>query len=309
MRDLSIVVPVYNGAKTVPRVVEESIRELGDVLLEIVLVNDGSSDESRVVCRELVSRFRPTVKYVELARNFSEHNAVMAGLQCSGGAFVAIMDDDCQNPPSEVRKLLDELAKGYDVVYSYYAVKRHGFWRNLGSRFNDLVARFMLNKPRDLYLSSFKAMNRFLVDQLAVYTNPYPYLDGLILQTTSNIGKVRVEHHAREVGRSQYTFRKLVALWSNMATNFSIFPLRIAAYVGFFFALCGFGVGMFVLWEKLNHPNLPIGYASIVVSVLVIGGVQCFMLGMLGEYLGRLFLTVNRRPQYVIRYREGWDPK
>ncbi|MBP7830791.1 MAG: glycosyltransferase family 2 protein [Kiritimatiellae bacterium] len=306
-KELSVVIPVYNGERTVGLVVEDILQSLDDVLLEIVLVNDGSPDGSGKVCEDLVARHAPRVKYVELSRNFTEHNAVMAGLQHTSGAYVVEMDDDCQNPAPEVRRMLDEIRKGYDVVYSYYEKKHHHFLRNLGSWFNDRVATIMLKKPRDLYLCSFKLMNRFLVDEIGRCTNPYPYIDGLIFQITTRIGKVRVEHKERERGRSNYTVGKLVGLWLNMFINFSILPLRLATYTGFVMAACGLVLGIVSVVERLVRPDLPHGFASLIVSILLIGGIQCFLLGMLGEYLGRLFLSVNRKPQFVVRKKLGWD--
>ncbi|MBU1909335.1 MAG: glycosyltransferase family 2 protein, partial [Verrucomicrobia bacterium] len=298
---------VYNGEQTVGLVVEDILKTLDDVLLEIVLVNDGSPDGSGRVCEELVVKHAPRVKYVELSRNFTEHNAVMAGLLHTSGDYVVEMDDDCQNPAPEVRLMLDEIRKGFDVVYSYYEKKRHHFLRNLGSWFNDRVATIMLKKPRDLYLSSFKVMNRFIVNEMVRCANPYPYIDGLIFQITTRISKVKVEHKEREHKRSNYTVSKLVGLWLNMFINFSILPLRLATYAGFAMAACGLGLGVFSVVERILKPDLPTGFASLIVSILLIGGIQCFLLGMLGEYLGRLFLSVNRKPQFVVRRKLGWD--
>ncbi len=305
--ELSVVIPVYNGALTIGRVVEDLNRELGDILLEIVLVNDGSADRSDDVCAMLAQQPANRVRYVELSRNFTEHNAVMAGLRFTRGAYIVILDDDNQNPASEVRKLLAEIQKGYDVVYSQFVTKEHNWMRNVGSRFNDLVATLMLRKPRDLYLSSFKILNRFLVDELVKYSNPHPYIDGMIFQITTRIGRVKVEHRKREAGHSNYTVRKLVALWLNMFINFSILPLRTATYIGFLMAACGFLMGIGSVIEKLVNPDLPMGYPTIIVSILVIGGLQCFLLGMLGEYLGRLFLSVNQKPQFIVRRKVGWE--
>lgn len=307
-RELSVVIPVYNGAATVAAVVESLLRELDDVLLEIILVNDGSPDRSEEVCEKLALRHTQRVKYVELARNYSEHNAVLAGLRYTAGAYIVVVDDDNQNPASEVRKLFEEIRKGFDVVYSCYGVKKHVWWRNLGSDFNNLVATIMLRKPRDLYLSSFKIMNRFVVDCLGAFTNPHPYIDGLIFQVTDRIGRVQVEHRQRVDGRSNYTLRRLVSLWLNMFTNFSILPLRLATWIGFVISVFGLGLGLAIVAEKIANPALPMGYPSLMVSVLVIGGIQCFLLGMLGEYLGRMFMSVNQKPQYVVRRTSGWEP-
>jgi undecaprenyl-phosphate 4-deoxy-4-formamido-L-arabinose transferase len=299
--ELSVVIPVFNGALSVGHVVDDIVRELKDDLCEVILVNDGSQDKSAEVCLALVDSHKPRVIYVELSKNFSEHNAVMAGLHHVTGKYVVIMDDDNQNPVSEVRKLLAEIRKGFDVVYSYYAVKQHNWLRNLGSWFNDAVACFMLDKPRDLYLSSFKILNRFVVDELIRYANPYPYIDGLILQTTDRIGKVQVEHKKREHGRSNYSIRKLIRLWMNMFVNFSILPLRLAGFLGFLITMVGFILGVHAVIEKMYNPELPLGYTSLIVSILVIGGIQCLLLGMIGEYLGRALLSINQRPQFVTR--------
>ncbi len=301
--ELSVVIPVYRGADTIGPLVAKLIEHLGETYrLEIVLVNDGSPDHSAEVCGRL-ARSHAEIRFVNLSRNFSEHNAVMAGLNHAQGESVVIMDDDFQNPPSEVIKLVEELRRGYDVVYSYYEKKQHATWRNWGSQFNNLVASVMLDKPRDLYLSSFKALNRFTVEQITKYDGPYPYIDGLILQVTRSISRVLVEHDPRHTGKSGYTLRKLISLWLNMFTNFSVLPLRFASAVGFVFAFLGLVMGLFCLIERIQDPDQPVGWASLMVTVLVIGGVQLFALGMIGEYLGRLFLKQNGRPQFVVRER------
>lgn len=300
---LSIVIPVYNGEKTIGRLVDGLVKELGNLYkLEVVLVNDSSPDNSETVCISLFERYKGIVKFYSLSKNVGEHSAVMAGLSKTTGDYVVIMDDDFQNPISEVIKLIDKFKEGdYDVVYSYYKEKKHSFLRNIGSRFNDRVANFMLKKPKDLYLSSFKALNRFLVDEILKYEGPFPYIDGLILQVTNKIGRVMVEHHPRIEGRSGYTLKKLLSLWLNMFTSFSILPLRFAILIGLIFSLLGLFLGVYIFFEKLSNPELPIGYASLAVIVSIFAGVQLIMIGMVGEYLGRVFLTLNKKPQYTIK--------
>lgn len=300
---LSILIPVYNSEKTIYKLVEELIGSLGPLYkLEIVLVNDNSTDPSEEVCVSLFEKHPKTVKFYSLSKNVGEHSAVMAGLNKATGDYVVIMDDDFQNPISEVVKLADEaLAGGHDVVYSFYDRKRHSLFRNWGSWFNNKVASFMLKKPEDLYLSSFKIMNRFLINEIIKYTAPFPYLDGLILQTTDKIGKVRVEHHERKEGSSGYTIRKLLSLWLNMFTNFSIMPLRIAIVVGLSFAFLGLLFGVYTIIERFLDPDYPIGLAGIFVSISIFSGIQLIMLGIVGEYVGRVFLSMNKKPQYTIR--------
>lgn len=298
---VSIVIPVYCGGATVPELVDRLSEVLrGRYELEIVLVDDGSPDDSAIACRQVAARC-PWVRVILLSRNFSEHNAVMAGLNFATGDCVVIMDDDLQNPPSEVTKLIDELHSGFDVVYSRYEEKRHSVLRNLGSWFNDRVANVMLGKPPDLYLCSFKVMSRFVVDEVKKFDGPFPYIDGLILRTTRNIGVTTVEHHERPSGRSGYTLRKLVRLWINMFTSFSILPLRIASLLGLAVAGTGVIAALFFIVERTRDPSLPVGWASLVVSVMLLSGVQLFALGMLGEYLGRMFLKIGGEPQFVVR--------
>jgi len=309
MVNVSVVIPVYNSEDSIERVVDTLIDNLSDRYnLEIVLVNDGSKDNSEKVCVSLHSRYSGVVRFYSLAKNVGEHNAVMAGLNMCSGDYVVIMDDDFQNPISEVIKLFDyAINSDYDVVYTYYEKKQHSFFRNLGSKFNDRVANIMLSKPKDLYLSSFKLVNRFLVDEIINYRLPYPYIDGLILRSTDNIGKIEVEHQKREIGQSGYTLKKLVSLWLNMFTNFSIIPLRFSTVLGFFTAVIGVVVGAYAVIEKISNPDIPVGYTSLFVVICLFSGIVLLALGMVGEYLGRIFISLNKKPQYLIR--KSFDEK
>ncbi len=298
---VSIVVPVYNGARTVGELVHALAAIDIPGGLEIVLVNDGSPDDSLAVCRALVEEGSAPVTLLNLSRNFGEHNAVMAGLRAARGAYIVTMDDDLQNPPSEVKRLYEYTRDGgFEVVYTRYEEKRHEGWRNLGSRFNGFVADVLLAKPKGLYLSSFRCMSAFVAREVTRYTGPFPYVDGLILQTTRTIGRLTVLHLPRAEGRSNYTLRRLVRLWMNMALSFSILPLRIATLLGF--ALGALGVLGFigVLFEAMTG-SPPIGWSSTVSLVLVLSGCQLMMLGIVGEYVGRLFVTINGRPQAIVR--------
>ncbi len=303
---ISVVIPVYNSEDTIPRVVESVLGVLDNV--EIVLVNDGSADNSHEVCSDLTEKFSGKVRYYSLARNVGEHNAVMAGLNCCNGDYAVIMDDDFQNPVSEVKKLVNyALENSFDVVYTYYAEKKHHLFRNLGSKFNDKVANLMLKKPKGLYLSSFKILNRFLIDEVIKYSLPFPYIDGLILRSTANIGTLQVKHEARETGKSGYTFMKLLSLWSNMFVNFSVLPLRVTTIAGFIFSGLGFILGITAVVEKFLNPHLPAGYTLLVTAITIFSGIQLIAAGMLGEYLGRMFLSQNRTPQYTIRESFGTE--
>jgi undecaprenyl-phosphate 4-deoxy-4-formamido-L-arabinose transferase len=307
--DLSFVVPVYNGSGSVAGVVQRIHELFSDLSFEIVLVNDGSADDSEQACLALVERHPQTLRFVHLARNFGEHNAVLAGLNHSSGAYVAVLDDDGQNPPAEVRALYQEItSKGHDVVYGRYREKHHGVLRNLASRFNDQVANWLLKKPPELYLSSFKIMNRFVVDEITRYTGAFPYIDGLILRATRNLGQIDVEHRDREETTSNYTFGKLFFLWLNMFMNFSILPLRAAALVGLVVSFASVFMMVGIVLDKLYiNPDLTIGLPTVLVLMVFFSGVQLVILGMIGEYLGRLFLDHSKSPQFVVRYTAGWD--
>ena len=307
--ELSLVIPVYNGARTIGPLVEQIIRVFDSSSFEIVLVDDGSKDESEAVCAGLTEKYPQTVLFVHLSRNFGEHNAVLAGFMQSGGRYVAVLDDDGQNPPEEVKRMLEDLkTKNYDVVYGHYIEKKHSAFRNLGSWFNDRIATIMLHKPKDLYLSSFKVMNRFVVNEIIKYRGPYPYTDGLIYRVTRNIGQLPVEHRVSASGRSRYTFRRLVRLWLNMFLNFSIKPLRLSIYVGLFTSCLSLVALVAILIDRIwITPNVTLGIPTVLGTIVLLSGIQLMILGLVGEYLGRLYLDQTGTPQYVIRYVKGRD--
>jgi undecaprenyl-phosphate 4-deoxy-4-formamido-L-arabinose transferase len=299
---LSIVVPVYRGATTIGRLVD-ALADLNPAGgLEVILVNDGSPDNSGDVCRELVATARLPLVYVEHARNYGEHNAVMTGLRQARGDFVITMDDDLQNPPDEVVKLYDHARLGdWDVVYTRYAVKQHAGWRNLGSRFANAVADRLLDKPKGLYLSSFRCMSSLVVRTVTQYSGPYPYVDGLVMQVTQRIDSIEVSHLPRLEGRSNYNLTRLVRLWLNLATSFSLAPLRLAVYAGLAMSDIGAIGAIATISEALFVHQTPSGWASTMVVLLLVSGVQSMILGVLGEYVGRTFLSANGKPQGTVR--------
>ncbi len=307
--DLSLVIPVYNGSGTIGPLVERITKVFESTAFEVVLVNDGSEDDSEAVCLKLAEKFPQTVSVVHLSRNFGEHNAVLAGFKQARGRYIAVLDDDGQNPPEEVVRMLEELKrKNYDVVYGHYIEKQHSTFRNFGSWFNDRIATIMLHKPEDLYLSSFKVMNRFVVNEITKYRGPYPYTDGLIYRVTRNIGQVPVEHRASANGPSRYTFRSLVRLWLNMFLNFSIKPLRLSIYVGLLTSCLSVVALVAILIDRLwITPNVTHGIPTVLGSIVLLAGIQLMILGLVGEYLGRLYLDQTGTPQYVIRYVKRAD--
>lgn len=302
--DLTVVIPVYNGAQSIGAVVERLQKIFSGSALQIVLVNDGSADNSEQACLELQAQYPRQIEFVQLAKNFGEHNAVICGLQHAHGEYVAILDDDAQNPPEEIPRMLDYLkTQRLDVVYGRYQHRKHSWWRRVGSAFNDRMANLMLRKPPELYLSSFKVMHQFVVREIIKYHGPFPYIDGLIFQATSRLGQIDVQHDQRLAGESGYTLRKLVRLWLNMFLGFSILPLRMTIFLGFFSCLIGvlalFGIVIDKIW--LN-PTVTVGIPTVIAFIILFSGVQLIVLGTIGEYVGRVFLHTGGRPIFVERY-------
>lgn len=299
---LTFVIPLYNSAETI----EPLVRDIAALDVEggheIVLVNDGSSDRTSEVCRRLVETIPVPITYVEHARNFGEHNAVLTGWRHARGTHIVNLDDDGQNPPAEAVRLWEHARKtGLDVVFGHYEVKQHSLFRNLGSRFTNAMTDWALDKPHGFYLSSFRCVTGFIARQVMNYSGPYPYIDGLLLQVTQRIGSITVRHEARTAGVSGYTLRRLIRLWLSAWLNFSILPLRIATAVGLATAFCGLlALGVVVmLWLEGRGPEY--GWGWVMATLLIFSGTQLVMLGLIGEYLGRMFLTVNQRPQSLVR--------
>ena len=300
---ISFVIPCYRSAETIGKVVAELDAAMGKLpayTYEIILVNDCSPDDTFEVIRGLCAQ-REDICGVNLARNFGQHAALMAGFGYTHGEVVVCLDDDGQTPADEVGKLLAGIEEGYDVVYAKYAHKQHSGFRNFGSKVNELMTRVMLGKPRELYLSSYFAASRFVIDEILRYKNPYPYVIGLVLRTTKNITNVEVAHREREVGVSGYTMGKLLGLWFNGFTAFSIKPLRIATAMGCLTACGGFLYGIYTVVKKFVNPNVPIGFSAMMAALVFIGGMIMLMLGLIGEYIGRIYISLNNSPQYVIR--------
>jgi undecaprenyl-phosphate 4-deoxy-4-formamido-L-arabinose transferase len=300
---LSIVVPLYNSAETLPMLVRELAALQIEGGHELVLVNDGSRDNTEAVALSLLDSCPVPLKFISHSRNFGEHNAVLAGLRETSGDYVINMDDDLQNPPSEVLKLLEIARREQrDVVYSAYEHKEHAGWRNLGSRLTNVIADWSVDKPPGLYLSSFRCISRFVADQISRSANPYPYIDGLIFQVTQNVGVVTVRHAPRASGQSGYTMRRLLRLWMSMLINTSIMPLRVATVLGLAMSGVGFAAVVAVL---VNHvvSNEPLGWGSLMAALLVFSGTQLLLLGAMGEYVGRVYLGVSGKPQSIVRRR------
>lgn len=306
---VSFVIPCYRSAATIGDVVEEidkAMQALPAYQYEVILVNDCSPDDTFEVIRTL-SETNGRIVGVNLARNFGQHAALMAGFHQVKGDILVCLDDDGQTPAMEVGKLLAAIEEGADVAYARYEHKHHSFFRNFGSRVNDRMLCFMLGKPKDLFVSSYFAARRFVLEEMLRYGNAFPYVIGLVLRSTRNIVNVTVEHRDRAAGVSGYTFGKLLALWFNGFTAFSEKPLRIATVAGVLCAGVGFLYGIYTIIKKLVVPGVPIGFSALMSAIMFIGGVLMLMLGLIGEYVGRMYICMNNAPQFVIREIVGKD--
>ena len=306
---VSFVIPCYRSAQTLPGVVEElqtAMEAMQEYDYEVILVNDCSPDDTFEVIRRLSGENR-RIRGINLARNFGQHSALMAGFRYGEGDIVVCLDDDGQTPAREVGKLLAGIRQGADVVYAKYNQKHHSGFRNWGSRINERMTRVMLGKPKDLYLSSDLAARRFVIEEVKRYENAYPYVIGLVLRTTGNIVNVEVTHRERAAGESGYTLGKLLALWFNGFTAFSVKPLRIATISGALCAMAGFLYGIYTIVKKIfiNPPGLVTGFSALMSVLVFMGGMLMLMLGLVGEYMGRMYISMNNSPQYVIREMVG----
>lgn len=303
MKLVSFVIPCYRSEHTIGSVCEEiklTVAELSGYDYEIVLVNDCSPDNTFAAISALAQE-DSRITAIDLAKNFGQHAALMCGMRHSKGDIIVCLDDDGQTPANELGKLLEKIEAGYDVVYASYEDKQHSGFRRFGSTVNSRMTEIMLSKPRELSLTSYFAAKRFIIDEMLRYENCFPYVMGLVLRSTKNICNVPVTHRAREEGQSGYTLAKLLGLWFNGFTSFSIKPLRFATYFGCFTALCGFLYALLIVIRFFTVHAAPLGWSSTTALLLIIGGIILVVLGLIGEYVGRIFMCVNASPQYVER--------
>lgn len=307
---LSFVIPCYRSENTIETVVNEirtTVQNRNAELqgsrtfdYEIVLVNDCSPDGVWGKIKQLASADNK-IKGICLAKNFGQHNALMAGYAEASGDYVISLDDDGQTPASESFKLVDKIEEGFDVVYGYYEHSAQHLFRRFGSWTNKKMAEAIIGQPTTLKTTSFFIMKRFIVQEIVRYPHPFAYIGGLVFRATKNLGNVEVEHRRRLEGESSYTIAGLIGLWINGFTAFSVKPLRVATLIGIIYAVVGFAAGLFVVYEKLTVASAPIGYASLLATLLFIGGMIMLLLGLIGEYVGRIYISINQAPQYVIK--------
>lgn len=304
MKLVSFVIPCYCSHNTIGAVLDEirqTMPRLPQYDYEIILVNDCSPDNTFEVISGMAAE-DSRITAVDLAKNFGQHGAIMAGFSHIRGDYVICLDDDGQTPADEAGKLLAKLEEGYDVAYASYGHhKQHSFFRNFGSWLNGKMTEIMLGKPKDLSLTSYFAAKRFIIDEMLRYEHCFPYIMGLVLRSTRNICNVPVNHRQRQEGSSGYNLGKLISLWMNGFTSFSIKPLRLATYAGSFTALIGFIYAIIIVIRFFTQHLAPLGWSSTTALLLILGGIILLVLGLVGEYVGRIFMCVNASPQYVER--------
>ena len=302
--NISFVIPCYRSENTILFVVdeiEETMKKRQELEYEIILVNDGSPDGVWNVINDRAEKDEHIVG-IDLARNFGQHCALMAGYNRARGDIIVSLDDDGQTSAGEVFKLIDKLNEGYDTVYAVYSEYHQSAFRRWGSGFANRMTYSMLNVKEDFpKVSSYFVMRRFVVDEILNYDHPYPYIAGLILRATRNIAFVNIEHRKRMSGKSGYSLKSLYSLWLNGFTAFSVKPLEIGILVGFFLAFCGFLFTVITVIRKMLTPQMQAGWSSTISAIMFIGGVIMIMLGLIGEYIGRIYICLNNSPQYVIR--------
>lgn len=300
---ISFVIPCYKSEATIETVVAEIRDEVSRLQVydyEIVAVDDNSPDHVfDVLCRLALNDAR--IKVLRFARNFGQHAGMLAGLRAATGDYIVFLDDDGQCPMDHLRDLLVPLLAGADVAIARYGKKKQSFFKNLCSRGNEFAAEILVGKPKELQLGNFMALTRGIASEMCHYTGPYPYISGLFLRASDKIVNVPMPERERMNGVSTYTFRKLFSLWLNSFTAFSIKPLQWVSFWGAMIAVLGMGYGGIIVASKLINPAIAIGWSSIMAALLLLGGMILFVLGMIGEYLGRMYLTISQTPQYVIR--------
>ena len=302
MTRISFVIPVYNSDQSIEKIVDQLFGLYKELKyhIEVVLVNDGSTDRTDSVCREIAKKIAG-VSYICLSRNFGQHNALLTGIRYAKGAYVVCLDDDLETPPQESMKLLTSIQKTHlDVVYGQY--QRDCSWfRNIGSSINNIMVDFVFHKPHDVLLHSYFVMNRFVAKQISLYDGPFVYVPGLIFRVTQRVGGTPIHSGRRMYGSSNYSLKKLALLWINGITNYSLFPLRVSIAIGLFVAILGFILSLVIVGMRLAYSEIAVGWASTIATILVFGGLILLFIGFVGEYVGRIFFTLTKNPQSVIR--------
>ncbi len=308
--DFSIIIPVYHSEQIIPNLLSRLNKLKSNKRWEVIFIDDGSTDNSYESLIKNLENTALEATLIRHTRNFGDHAAILTAYRHAQGKYFINIDDDLQNPPEEIIRIYNyAMDKKIDVVYGDYIIKQHSLWRNIGSKFANFTANLLLDLPKKLYLSSFRCVRREIALKAAEYNGPFVYIDGLLSQLTQSIGTIAVKHDKRVVGKSGYTLRRLIRLWLNIFTNFSLMPLRLATILGCFMAFTGFIGVIIVLIESLINGIIVRGWLSIICTTLLFGGIQCFLIGISGEYLGRVLMIVGSKPQSNIRNIYKYSPK
>lgn len=298
--EISIVIPVYNSSSILPDLSARISAALSNIPHEVIFVNDCSLDNSWETLQSLLTSC-PNCTAINLVKNSGQDNAILAGLRHTKGNYAVIMDDDLQHAPEDIPALYEKCKQGYDVCYALYEKKKHNFLKKIGSKINGRIARLLLNKPKGIYLSPFKIIRRSIVDEIVRFSGPYPYIDGILLTITHNICQIKVRHYKRLSGKGNYNFFRSFSVLFRLFSGFSVVPLRIMTLVGLAIVLLGLGLIIYYLYEFYVLKDFVEGWTTIVVLVIFFGGMTTMLLGLIGEYIGRIYLTLNNKPQYLIK--------
>ena len=306
MIDISIVTPVYNSENNLVELHKQIRHTLVDLKFELILVNDQSKDNSWKVIEKLTQEFTNIIG-INLRKNSGQDNAIFAGIQYAKGNYIVIIDDDLQHSPRDIIKLYEEVKKGYDVCYANFENKKQALWKNIGSWLNGKMAEIIIAKPKDIYLSPFKIIKKDIIDEVKSTNYLYPYIDGIIFSITNNITQIDAKHYDRFSGVSNYTLLESIKVFMKLATGFSVFPLRVASFMGVLTSICGFILGLYFIIEYFLISASPEGWTSMIVIVLFLGGIILISLGIVGEYLGRIYLSINKKKSYSVKKELNYE--
>lgn len=306
MKEISVVIPVYKSEKCIPELTKQISDALKDFNWELILVNDCSPDNSWTEIKKVAAE-NNNITGINLRKNGGQDLAILAGLNHAKGKWIVIMDDDLQHSPYDIPKLYTQAQKGFDVVYADFKQKKQKLWKNLGSWLNGKVSEITLGKPKGIYLSPFKIISGSVVKEMCKLNNLFPYIDGLIFQVTKNITQINIEHHKREYGKSNFTLVKSMQVFFRMMFGFSTFPLNFATYIGFFSSTMGFVLAIYFLVKFLLGLEPLTGWTSLIMVILILGGLILLALGIIGKYIGQMYLTINNSPKYVVKETVGYE--
>ena len=306
MKEISVVIPVYKSEKCIPELTKQISDASKDFSWELILVNDCSPDNSWTEIKKVAAE-NNNITGINLRKNGGQDLAILAGLNHAKGKWIIIMDDDLQHSPYDIPKLYAQAQKGFDVVYADFKQKKQKLWKNLGSWLNGKVSEITLGKPKGIYLSPFKIISGSVVKEMCKLNNLFPYIDGLIFQVTKNITQINIEHHKREYGKSNFTLVKSMQVFFRMMFGFSTFPLNFATYIGFFSSTMGFVLAIYFLVKFLLGLEPLTGWTSLIMVILILGGLILLALGIIGKYIGQMYLTINNSPKYIVKETVGYE--